>query len=114
MKSVLFVIRKRPGPEANETIEAALTCAVFGQDVGVLFLDDGVWQLVGDVSISKEKSTAALVSALPDYEVNRVWVDRDSLKQRGITCDHLPEFISVLDQAEVRRRLHRLCPVISD
>ena len=114
MKSLLFVIRKRPGPEANETIEAAMTCAVFGQDIKMLFLDDGVWQLMENLSIPGQKSTTALISALPDYEVNSIFVDRDSLKQRGIDSKTLPEFVSVVDQSQVHRCLHTPCPVISD
>ncbi|HEY5701267.1 MAG TPA: DsrE family protein, partial [Gammaproteobacteria bacterium] len=68
-----------------------LAIAAFEQRVTVLFLDDGVYQLV------KEQRTDGLgikdfsptYKALEMCEVERVVVDADSLKRRGISIDDL-------------------------
>ena len=50
MRSVLYLIRQFPGELANETIDLMLVSGVFEQPTSVVFIGNGVWQLVGDGS----------------------------------------------------------------
>ena len=47
-KRILFLLRSPPyaGPATYESLESLLVAAVFDQLVSVLFIDDGVYQLV--------------------------------------------------------------------
>lgn len=87
-KRCLFVIRTPPlgGNRARETLDQILAAAAFDQDVCLLFLDDGVYQLLGhqNPSMLGLEPVAPLLTALPLYDVNELWVERESLHERGL------------------------------
>ena len=63
MRSVLYLIRQFPGELANETIDLMLVSGVFEQPTSVVFIGNGVWQLVGDGSKIERKDTARALNA---------------------------------------------------
>lgn len=95
VKKFMYLNRKAPYGTiyAWESLEVVLIGAAFDQEVSLLFLDDGVYQLV------KGQNTAAIgmknfsptYRTLGDYEVKNIYVDRDSLEARGLTEDDLVE-----------------------
>lgn len=90
---LLFVCRHAPYGRgiAREGLDAILAAAVYGQDIGVLFMDDGVFQLLRDQAPEAlpQKSLEANLSALPLYDVQRLYVHSDSLQERGLTLNDL-------------------------
>lgn len=92
-KKFMYVNRKAPYGTiyALESLEVVLIGAAFDQDVSLAFIDDGVFQL------TREQNTEALgmknfsptYRALGDYDVNKIYVDRESLESRGLTVDDL-------------------------
>ena len=62
--------------------------AAFDQEVSVMFIDDGVYQLVKgqDTSGIGMKNFSPTYRTLGDYEVKNIYVDRDSLAARGLTA----------------------------
>ncbi len=90
---LLFVMRHAPyGTSiAREALDALLASAVFGQDVGVLFINDGVFQLMPDQAPGAlpQKNLAANLAALPLYDVERLYVHTPSLLERGLTRSDL-------------------------
>jgi tRNA 2-thiouridine synthesizing protein C len=92
-KRFLFIVRGPPlaGALAREALDGILTVAAFEQFVRVLFVDDGVFQLlarpVDPAGVSGETTPALEVLAF--YEVQDVWVERESLLARGIGADDL-------------------------
>lgn len=91
-KSILFTFRHAPyGTSlAREGLEALLAAAVYEQDIAVLFLNDGVWQLVPEQeSGAGVKNHARMLMALPIYGVNRVYVHEPSLQARGLMASEL-------------------------
>lgn len=103
MASFLFVCRKPPYGDslAREVLDMVLAAAAFEQDVSLFFTDDGVWQLLkgqhGDAV--RQKNHGSIVSALPLYEVSALYVDRESMKERGLTPDDLVLPVELLDPA---------------
>ena len=96
MKSYLFVLRKpaHSGAYTQEMLDIILTTAAFDQKVSILLLDDGVFQLKNGQHPENVgmKDTAAIFNALEIYDVNEIYTEVESLRERGLkTSDlHLP------------------------
>lgn len=92
-KKFLYVNRKAPYGTvyALESLEVVLIGAAFEQDVQLLFMDDGVFQIAKgqDTAESGMKNFSPTYSALGDYEVTKMYVDKESLEERGLTIDDL-------------------------
>ncbi|MGD8176570.1 sulfurtransferase complex subunit TusC [Marinimicrobium sp. ARAG 43.8] len=92
-RRLLFIMRHAPygTSAAREALDALLATAVFGQDVAVLFMDDGVFQLTSGQAPGAlpQKNLAASLSALPLYDVEQVYVHAPSLSARGLTVEEL-------------------------
>lgn len=114
MKSVLYTIRDKPGILANETIDAVLVSGIMDQPTSVIFLDDGVYQLVSNLRVIKLKDTKKKWSALSLYGVWQVFVLQDSLRERSINPSKLPDWVKPIDVSELQQRLHSAHFVISD
>lgn len=87
MRSVLVITRQPPGRHAaREALDVVLAAAAFGVPVGLLFMDDGVLQLLKgqDASQLKQKSLAANLQALELFGVEEVMVCSHSLAERGL------------------------------
>jgi tRNA 2-thiouridine synthesizing protein C len=65
--------------------------AAFEQEVSMAFIGDGVFQLKQgqDTVDSDMKNFSPTYRALGDYEVNRLYVERESLEERGLNEDDL-------------------------
>lgn len=113
-KSVLFTVREKPGIQANETIDAVLVSGIMEQPTSVVFLDDGVYQLVSNLETINIKDTKMKWSALPTYGVEQVYVLQDSLRERRIDLTQLPDWVKLIDAATLQHHLHSAHFVISD
>ena len=92
-KKFLYINRKAPHGSiyALESLEVVLIGAAFEQDVSLAFVDDGVYQLLRnqDTGAIGSKNFAPTFRALGDYDVSKIYVDRESLELRGLTRDDL-------------------------
>jgi tRNA 2-thiouridine synthesizing protein C len=93
MKKILFINRQAPyGTNcAHEALDVLLMASTFAQDIGVLFLGDGVWQLKKDqnpqeISI---KNFTMTYKALSLYDIEKVYVEKTALDQRGLLKEDL-------------------------
>jgi tRNA 2-thiouridine synthesizing protein C len=93
VKKFLYLNRKAPYGTiyAWESLEVVLIGAAFDQEVRLLFVDDGVYQLTKgqDTSGIGMKNFSPTYRTLGDYEVKSIYVDRESLESRGLTQDDL-------------------------
>ena len=87
-KTITFISRRAPYGDSNARLclEMALACAVFGQTVNYVFLDDGVYQLLKhqDARGINSKTLGKALETLDLYGIENVCVDADSLSERGI------------------------------
>ncbi len=92
-KKFLYVNRKAPYGTiyALESLEVVLIGAAFEQDVSLAFLDDGVFQLTKGQNTDGIgiKNFSPTFRALGDYEVTKLYVEKESLEERGLTTDDL-------------------------
>nr|VFJ62438.1 MAG: tRNA 2-thiouridine synthesizing protein C [Candidatus Kentron sp. FW] len=93
VKKFLYVNRRAPYGSiyALESLEVVLIGAAFEQDVSLLFLDDGVYQLKKDQNTDglDMKNFSPTYNALGDYDVNKIYVEQESLEERGLAIDDL-------------------------
>jgi tRNA 2-thiouridine synthesizing protein C len=93
VKKFLYVNRKAPYGTiyALESLEVVLIGAAFEQDVSLAFLDDGVYQLIKGQETEEVgmKNFSPTYKALGDYDVNKIYVEKESLDARGLSLDDL-------------------------
>jgi tRNA 2-thiouridine synthesizing protein C len=102
-KKYLFVMRQPPhcGAHVQETLDIILTTAAFDQEVALLFVDDGVFQIKSGQNPEKYqlKDTAAIFKALQIYDIHELYAEVESLQDRGLKPGNL-----LLPVQEVYRR----------
>lgn len=95
IKKFMYVNRKAPYGTiyAWESLEVVLIGAAFDQDVSLAFIDDGVFQLVAnqDTANSGFKNFSPTYAALGDYGVTKIYVEQESLDERGLSLDDLQQ-----------------------
>ncbi|MBO3274178.1 sulfurtransferase complex subunit TusC [Pseudomonas schmalbachii] len=116
-KSLLIVSRQAPwsGPSAREALDIALAGGAFELPIGLLFLDDGVFQLApGQRPASiEQKDLQANLQALPLFGIDELYVAARSLTERGLVTDGLKLPAQVLDDAALRDLIQRYDQVIT-
>ena len=93
IKKFMYLNRRAPYGTiyAWESLEVVLIGAAFDQEVSLLFVDDGVYQLTKsqDTSGIEMKNFSPTYRTLGDYGVRHMYVDKASLEARGLTADDL-------------------------
>ena len=117
VKKFMFVNRKAPYGTiyALEGLEVVLISAAFDQDVSMVFIDDGVYQLVkGQNTKSIEvKNFSPAYRALEDYDINKLYAEADSLRERGLTPGDFVVPVEVLSAEEMAALMETQDVVIS-
>jgi tRNA 2-thiouridine synthesizing protein C len=100
-KKFLFVLRKPSydGLYIQEMLDVILTTAAFEQDVGILLLDDAVFHLKSNQNA--RKNTATLFEILPTMGVTEIFVETESLLERGLTAEMLTQPVKFQSRATV-------------
>ncbi len=113
-KRLLLVLRRAPygDPLARASLDVALAAAAFEQDIQLLFMDDGVWQLLPGQEPAQlaAKNMLSTLRSMPLYDLETFHVDAESLAQRQLrpaqldgtiellTAQQLPAFLDSFDQ----------------
>lgn len=131
VKKFMYLNRKAPYGTiyAWESLEVVLIGAAFDQEVSLMFMDDGVYQLIKGQNPSEigMKNFSPTYRTLGDYEIKNVYVDGDSLAARGINQDDLLQIawedletgeeveniVTVIDPARVRELMSEADVVFS-
>jgi len=96
-KKFLYVNRRAPYGTiyAWESLEVVLIGAAFEQDVALAFVDDGVYQLTKghDTAGIGMKNFSPTYAAMGDYDINKIYVEKESLEARGLTLDDLQHLV---------------------
>lgn len=96
-KKFMYINRKAPYGTvyAWESLEVVLIGAAFDQEVSLAFVDDGVYQLMKgqDTTEVGIKNFSPTYAALGDYDVNKIYIEKESLEARGLTLDDLQHLV---------------------
>ena len=100
VRKFMYVNRRAPYGTiyALESLEVVLIAAAFEQDVSLVFLDDGVYQLAKgqDTTEIGMKNFSPIYRALEGYDVEKLFVEKESLESRGLTADDLVVPVEVI------------------
>ena len=117
VKRFMYVNRKAPYGTiyALECLEVVLIAAAFDQDVSVVFADDGVFQIKKnqDTTAIGMKNFSNTYRALDDYDVEKIYVEQESLDSRGLTADDLIIPVEVLNAESLSEIMAQQDVVIS-
>jgi tRNA 2-thiouridine synthesizing protein C len=105
IKKMMYINRTAPYGTvyALEALEVVLIGAAFEQDVCMVFIDDGVYQLKKgqDTAGIEMKNFSPTYRALEMYDVEKLYVDKQSLEDRGLSEDDLLVPVEVMSAEEI-------------
>lgn len=116
-KKFMLVNRRAPYGSiyALESLEVVLIAAAFEQDVSVVFVDDGVYQLKKGMQTKgiATKNFSPTYRALEDYDIDKLYVEAESLAARGLTVDDLAAPVKLADAATLAGLMEQQDVVLS-
>lgn len=116
-KSLLIISRQAPwaGPSAREALDIALAGGAFDLPLGLLFLDDGVFQLLPQQQPAalQQKDLTANLQALPLFGVESLYASSRSLSERGLSEQALALSVEPLDDSQLTLLIDRYDQVIT-
>ena len=105
VKKFLYVNRKAPYGTiyALESLEVVLIAAAFDQDVSLAFIDDGVYQIVKAQHTKgiDVKNFSPTYRALEGYDIEKLYVEKESLEARGLSEADLLVDVKVVSATEM-------------
>ena len=117
VKKFMYVNRKVPYGTiyALEVLEMILISAAFDQDVHVAFLDDGVYQIKKgqNTAASGMKNFSPTYRALEGYDIEKLFVEKESLEERGLTEADLVVPVEVLSRADMAKLMAEMDIVLT-
>lgn len=105
-KKILFISRHAPygSSLAKDALDAVLASSAYDQQLSLLFMDDGVFQLLTNQTPNEigQKSFSATLPVLPLYDIDSIYVHQESLAKRNITIDELAiESAQIIDSSAI-------------
>ena len=107
-KRVLLMIRHSPYGSglARASLDVALAAAAFEQPLSLLFMGEGVLQLLPDQDSTQigRKNLSRALTSLPLYDIDSVYVDRAAADRYHLDLATAPLVVLPLDS----RQMHQL------
>lgn len=117
-KSVLIICQQAPwhNISVKETLDLALAGGAFELPISLLFLDDGVWQLVKnqDSQQIEQKDLTANLQALSLFGIDELLVAEHSLTERSLTLAQLTLSAKVITKERLAKLLIHYDVVITN
>jgi tRNA 2-thiouridine synthesizing protein C len=117
IKRFLYINRKAPYGTiyALESLEVVLIAAAFEQDVSLAFLDDGVYQLAKGQETKNigMKNFSPTYRALEDYDINKLYVEKEAMEARGLTEGDFIVPVEVKTAAEITKLMEEQDVILS-
>lgn len=114
---ILLVLRHSPYSSqiAREALDAALTAAAFEVPISLLFINDGVYQLLHEQRPEQlpAKNISKTLPALALYDIDRVYAAQACLETRGLPLDRFVLDVEVMDANGVAALFHQHPHILS-
>ena len=108
-KRLLLLIRHSPygSSLARASIDVALAAAAFDQAVSLLFIGDGVLQLLPEQETQAQgvRNLGKLLASLPLYDIEQVFVDAEAAERYKLDLATTPVPTQALDDKAVAQLL---------
>jgi len=109
MKTIFFIIDKplHGNIQTQEFLDMALMAAAFDQRVIMLFEGDGVYGLLNTQQPDSigMKNVAPVLSALSIYDINDVFVEKESMDERSLGLDQLVIDVTISPRDELKQQM---------
>ncbi len=106
IKKCLYLNRRAPygTSHALEAIDAVLIGSAFDQDIALLFIDDGVFQLKKgqDTEALGIKNHSPAYRSFAMYDVEKIYVSADDMAARGLEQRDLLVEVEQLSDARIK------------
>lgn len=110
-KSVLLISRQAPwaGIGAAEAVDIALAAGAFDLPLSILFMDDGVLQLLEQQQpqVLEQKDLTANLQALPMFGIEQLYVAQQSLTERGLADSPLAMAAERVDDQAIQHLIRQ-------
>ncbi len=117
VKKFMYVNRKAPYGTiyALEVLEMVLISAAFDQDVHLAFLDDGVFQIKKGQTPANigVKNFSPTFRALEGYDIEKLFVEKESLEERGLTEADLLVPVEVISRADMGKLMAEMDVILT-
>ncbi|MEJ2106211.1 MAG: sulfurtransferase complex subunit TusC [Acidiferrobacteraceae bacterium] len=117
VKKLMYVCRTAPYGTiyALEALEVVLIGAAFEQDVCLVFTDDGVFEIMkgqktDDIGM---KNFSPTYRALEMYDVEKLYVEKEAMEQRGLGEDDFNVDVEVKSAAEIQALMEEMDIVLN-
>lgn len=89
---------------ARDGLDYVLTSAAYDQNITIVFMNDGIWQLLPNQKPNsiQQKSQISAIEVLSLYDVDELYVCEEDLKKRQVDADCLPQGISIMNRESIR------------
>ena len=109
MKKLTIIFRRAPhaSPHGREALDLALLSASFEQEVSLIFVDEGVLNLVKtqQPELVGAKDFIATFGALPLYDIDTILACEASLQEYGLANTELTIAPSIVASSAIREQL---------
>lgn len=116
-KSMLIICKQAPWSNISvrEMLDLALAGGAFDLPISLLFLDDGVFQLVTNQQAKsiEQKDISANLQALPLFGIEELFIAENSLLERGLNHNQLVLPVKLLAHNQLAHLLTQYDVVIT-
>ncbi len=100
---------------AREGLDYILTSAAYDQDISILFLGDGVFQLLKnqDAQNIQLKSQIAAMEILPLYDIEKLYAVKEDLDERSLSTQMLGLEVTIISRKQVSQLTQQQDKVLS-
>ncbi|MCR6651498.1 MAG: sulfurtransferase complex subunit TusC [Cellvibrionaceae bacterium] len=84
---LVFIFRSPAysSPTAQEGVDALLAAAIFDQKITVIFMGDGVFQLLRNQAPSNGKNQMKMLQSLSMYDIEQIYIQSSALEARALS-----------------------------
>ena len=113
-----ILILQRQAPYGNslarDGIDFVLTSAAYDQNISILFMGDGVFQLTQNQSSSdlQLKNHAGALEVLPLYDVEQIFAVEEDLKARNLGVDDILDIAIIITREQAQSMINQHNKVI--
>lgn len=108
---ILILQRQAPygSSLARDGLDFILTSAAYDQNLTVIFMADGVFQLMKqqDSKASSLKNHKGALEVLPLYDVENLYAVKEDLEARSINSEDILDSIQVITQSEANNLIQK-------
>ncbi|MEF1291177.1 sulfurtransferase complex subunit TusC [Vibrio sp. M260118] len=117
MSHLTYLFRSAPHSRSSgrEGIDALLAASVYCEDISVVFMGDGVYQLLQGQRPEQilSKDYAPMLKLFDLYDIEQIYVCEQSLRERGLATADLVIGVQLLDQLALSARLRQASKVLT-